>query len=91
MLPHALSGDPFPRRSLTGVESDECAGFVPALWAGGPEPFDVASIASGVGHAAEAVHGRTSADVVVLAVDGVALPSEGEPVKCAWGEHDRYL
>ena len=58
------SGEPVPKADLCsltlyqdavsekiteGAESDEYAGFVPALWAGGPEPFDVASSFSGVG------------------------------------------
>lgn len=90
MLPHAVSGGRFREnyrrgRSPTSVQvsSQHCGQVV--------QSHSVASSALGVGHAAEAVHGRTSADVAVLAVDGVALPGEGELVKCAWGEHDRYL
>jgi hypothetical protein len=77
------------------VKSDEFAGFVPALWAGGPEPFYVAVGASGVGHAAEATHGHTPQDVAVSPIDGVALSSEGEPGKrtrtYVRGDHNRHL
>lgn len=83
---------PFHRRSSSWAESDECAGFVPALWAGGPEPFYVTVGASGVGHAAEASHGCTPADVAVSLMDGVALSGEGEPRKRTRthvrGDHD---
>jgi hypothetical protein len=40
------------RTLLTWAESDEFACFVPALWAGGPEPFCVTVGSSWVGYAA---------------------------------------
>jgi hypothetical protein len=58
---------------LARVDSDDFACFVPALFAGGPQPFDVAVGASWVGDTTQAPHRRVAFHVAVTVINRVPL------------------
>jgi hypothetical protein len=58
---------------LAWADSDDCACFVSALFAGRPQPFDVAVGASRVGDTAQAPHQCAAFHVAVTVINRVPL------------------